>query len=119
MAAMRLAGARGRSALVAPTVVAALAGCMSDGGRSPRNDGCFIGGCSSEVCSDRTDYFTPCIWREAYACFRDARCERQPDGACGWTPTPELEACLASHDPAPRALAGSLAGAPRAPGAQP
>jgi hypothetical protein len=36
-----------------------------------------------------------------YACYRDAACERQPDGACGWTPTAELGACLASHQPPP------------------
>jgi hypothetical protein len=86
----------------------ALAGCMSDAPRRPRTeDGCFIGGCSAELCSDRPDMVSPCIWREAYVCFRDATCARQPSGACGWTPTPELGACLASHEPASRSPAGS------------
>jgi hypothetical protein len=93
ISATRLLGALGMSALLA---------CASDGSRPPRTDGsCFIGGCNSEVCSDRSEVFSPCIWRDAYACFGDATCARQTDGACGWTPTPELEACLAAHDPLP------------------
>lgn len=59
---------------------------------------CFISGCSGEVCSDRPGVITGCEWHDAYACFCDATCERQPDGACGWTETPEVLACLASHD---------------------
>jgi hypothetical protein len=81
---------------------AALAGCMSDAPTSARTDGsCFIGGCSAELCSDHPDMVSPCIWRDAYVCFQDATCARQPGGACGWTPTQELTACLASHDPLP------------------
>lgn len=92
--------------LAAGTVVmvAALAGCIFDdrGTPRPRTDGtCYLGGCAAEVCSDRTDVITPCIWRDSFACFHDARCERQADGACGWTQTAELKACLASPDPAP------------------
>lgn len=88
-----------RLALGALAMAATLGtGCLSDGGRSPRRDDtCFIGGCNAEVCSDRAEVFTPCIWRESYACYSNAICDRQPDGACGWTPTPELAACLASH----------------------
>jgi hypothetical protein len=88
----------------AVVMAAALTGCILDGGGTPRprTDGtCFLGGCAAEVCSDRADVITPCIWRDAFACFHDARCERQADGACGWTQTAELEACLASHDLAP------------------
>lgn len=80
----------------------ALAGCLRDGPPRARADGsCFIGGCAGELCSDRPDVVSPCIWRDAYVCFQDAICARQADGACGWTPTPELQACLASHDPLP------------------
>jgi eight-cysteine-cluster-containing protein len=80
----------------------ALLSCLAGDPPRARTDGsCFIGGCSAEVCSDRTGYVTPCIWRDGYACLRTAMCERQPGDVCGWTPTPELEACLASHDPLP------------------
>jgi eight-cysteine-cluster-containing protein len=60
---------------------------------APPPAACVAGGCSGQVCADRP-VATTCEWREAYACYRAARCERQPDGACGWTPTAELQACL-------------------------
>ena len=56
---------------------------------------CFVGGCSGQICVDRQDIGTTCEWREDYACYQSAACERQPDGACGWTPTLELRICLA------------------------
>jgi hypothetical protein len=78
---------------------AALAGCASNASSQARTDGsCVIGGCSYEVCSDQPTV-SPCIYREVNACYQDALCARQPDGACDWTPTPELTACLASHQP--------------------
>jgi hypothetical protein len=55
---------------------------------------CYIGGCAGQVCSDQQGVITTCEWHEEYACYQDATCERQQDGTCGWTPTPELEACL-------------------------
>jgi hypothetical protein len=61
----------------------------------PVAGGCYVGGCSSEVCSDQPDVVSPCIWMEEFACYRDAVCERQAGGDCGWTQTPELLMCLA------------------------
>jgi hypothetical protein len=55
---------------------------------------CFVGGCSGQVCSDQDGVITTCEWQEEYACYQTATCERQATGECGWTPTPELEACL-------------------------
>jgi hypothetical protein len=79
---------------------AALAGCAFDPPAHARVEGsCYLGGCGGEVCADRPDVVSPCIWRDAFVCYRDATCARQPDGDCGWTPTPELSACLASHAP--------------------
>jgi hypothetical protein len=54
---------------------------------------------------------TTCEFRAEYACYREATCERQPDGACGWTPTDTLTACLASPPP----LEGQAAEFPIAP----
>ncbi len=54
---------------------------------------CQPTGCGGQICSDRT-IFSTCQWKESYACYRDAQCERQADGECGWTQTLELEACL-------------------------
>jgi hypothetical protein len=54
---------------------------------------CKKTGCSSQVCSDQ-DVMTTCEWRTEYECYRRAACERQRNGECGWTQTPELAACL-------------------------
>jgi eight-cysteine-cluster-containing protein len=68
---------------------------IGGGGSVPGSDGtCFIGGCSSQICSDQEDVVSTCEWREEYACYKTATCERQVDGRCGWTQTPELLTCL-------------------------
>lgn len=85
--------------LAAAGISVALAACIFDGSSQARTGGsCIISGCSAEVCSDQS-VVTPCIWHDAFACFRGATCERQSDGACGWTQTSELKACLASYPP--------------------
>lgn len=58
---------------------------------------CYVGGCSGQICSDQEGVISTCEWREEYACYQSATCERQPDGLCGWTPTAELDACLAQN----------------------
>ncbi len=65
-----------------------------DGSRQIIRDNCHVGGCSDQLCSDRPDQVSTCEWIPEYECYRDATCERQDDGECGWTATPDLEACL-------------------------
>lgn len=60
---------------------------------------CFVGGCSSQLCSDQEGAISTCEWRAEYACYREATCERQANDKCGWTETPELTACLADPPP--------------------
>jgi hypothetical protein len=83
--------------------VLGLGGCFGDD-RKPgvpeadtaeQRDNCFIGGCSHEACTPDEAVASPCIFVPKYACYRDATCERQADGACGWTATAELTSCLA------------------------
>ncbi|MDB5237659.1 MAG: hypothetical protein JWL88_761 [Parcubacteria group bacterium] len=57
---------------------------------------CFVGGCSSEVCSDQPNAVSNCLYTAAFACYRSATCERQSTGQCGWTQTPALQSCLAN-----------------------
>lgn len=64
----------------------------------PEPQTCVTSGCSSEVCAE-SPVFTTCRWRPEYECRRLAKCERQEDGFCGWTATPESLACLASLPP--------------------
>ncbi len=55
---------------------------------------CRHGGCSHQICTDASSAITTCQWKPEYACYEAATCARQPDGACGFTQTPELTACL-------------------------
>jgi hypothetical protein len=56
---------------------------------------CIRTGCSGQVCADE-DIATTCEWKPEYACFKDAICERNAAGTCGWRETPELKKCLSS-----------------------
>jgi hypothetical protein len=60
---------------------------------SPTPGGCRPTGCSGQLCAAES-VATTCEWRPEYACYQTASCERQPDGACGWTMTDALRACL-------------------------
>ncbi len=58
---------------------------------------CKKTGCSGQICSDE-DVITTCEFLPKYVCYQNARCERQPDGNCGWTMTEELTSCLENLD---------------------
>ena len=64
-------------------------------GDAVARDGCYIGGCSAQVCSEDPDVMTTCEFLEEYACYQTATCERQADGQCGWTETESLQQCIA------------------------
>jgi Domain of unknown function (DUF6748) len=55
---------------------------------------CIKTGCSAQICSDEMVTST-CEWRPEYECYKKAICERQANGNCGFTKTPELTNCLA------------------------
>lgn len=57
---------------------------------------CYVGGCSGQICSDQVGMVSTCEYRESYACYKTAKCERQTNGSCGWTETPTLTQCLRS-----------------------
>lgn len=69
-------------------------------GSAPSGAACVKGGCSGTVCTDKEDgMMTTCEFKAEYACYQSATCERQADGACGWTQTDELKGCLANPPP--------------------
>lgn len=55
---------------------------------------CHVGGCSGQLCTDKPDAISTCIYDSKFACYKSATCERQSNGECGWTATAELSACL-------------------------
>lgn len=62
-------------------------------------NGCAVAGCSGQLCvsaDEAGNIVTTCEYRSEYACYREASCEPQADGKCGWTPTPQLTQCLAN-----------------------
>jgi len=54
---------------------------------------CIKSGCSGQLCTESAMMST-CDWRSQYGCYRNAKCEVQADGKCGWTMTDALKACL-------------------------
>jgi hypothetical protein len=69
-------------------------------GSAPVSGACVKTGCSGTICADaESDVMTTCEFKAEYACYPSATCERQAGGACGWTQTDELKACLANPPP--------------------
>lgn len=60
---------------------------------------CYVGGCSGQLCSDTPGMASNCEFRPEYACYKNATCERQSNGQCGWTETALLRACIAAPSP--------------------
>ena len=63
-------------------------------GGEPKKE-CHRGGCNQEICSEKDGMMSTCEARPEYDCYKKARCERQPNGKCDFTPTEELKSCLA------------------------
>ena len=80
--------------------------CKTPDGRTFVNDqsgmhgnGCAVAGCSAQLCvsaKDAASVVTTCEYRSEYICYKEASCEPQADGKCGWTQTQQLQKCLAS-----------------------
>ncbi len=67
---------------------------------TPAPSACVRGGCGGEICSEHASgVVSACVARPEHAFYRSASCERQANGQCGWTETPELRACLAHPPP--------------------
>jgi len=62
-------------------------------------NGCAVAGCSGQLCVSADEaggIITTCEYRAEYACYKEASCEPQADGKCGWSQTSELQRCLAN-----------------------
>jgi hypothetical protein len=70
--------------------------CVANAPPPPPAPACAKTGCSGQICADHS-MITTCQYEAVYACFQAATCERQADGQCGFTQTPALAACVASH----------------------
>ncbi len=77
--------------LVAPTI---------PGGTDTVMGACYVGGCSSQICSDEPGAMSNCMYQPQFACYKStgAKCERQATGKCGWTETAALTMCIKDAD---------------------
>ena len=60
-------------------------------------NGCAVAGCSGQLCvsaDEAAGIVSTCEYRTEYGCYKEASCEPQVDGKCGWTQTTALQACL-------------------------
>jgi hypothetical protein len=65
-------------------------------------NGCAVAGCSGQLCvsaDEAGELVTTCEYRAEYGCYKEASCEPQQDGKCGWTQTTALLACLRNPPP--------------------
>jgi hypothetical protein len=88
----RVTGPAGRSQMLKATQFY-LRAKPGGGSSDNQNKPCFKTGCSRQVCSDE-EVVTTCEYRPEYDCYKTAKCERQANGKCGFTDTPELRRCL-------------------------
>lgn len=70
---------------------------------------CRVTGCSGEICSDK-EVMSNCVYKPEYACYKEARCEVQADGNCGFTMTSSINACVANSQGAGNGSGGGLQG---------
>lgn len=86
-------GPAGRMQMLKATQFYVRSGGSGSGSGNTSQKPCKKTGCSSQVCSDE-DVITTCEWSPEYECYKKAACERQKNGDCGFTQTPELTRCL-------------------------
>jgi hypothetical protein len=108
------------SCTLVPSLLLALAlaaGCYSSSGQAPppspspapapapapsepppaASADCEPTGCSNTICAEAgKGVMSTCEFKAEYACYSKAKCEKQANGACGWTRTADFEACLAA-----------------------
>jgi predicted secreted protein len=93
------------------TTPAGAAGSLTGVCKKPPVSECVVGGCSGQLCVEDSagGGISTCEWKDEYACYKAATCARQKDGACGWTASTALDACLAGGGTgAPGAFCGGI-----------
>lgn len=76
-------------------VLLVLAGCVT--AKTPL---CETSGCNGEICTEKgKKRISPCVILPRHQCLKKSRCEAQENGKCGWTKTPEYEACMKQLQP--------------------
>jgi hypothetical protein len=67
---------------------------------APQAGGCVPSGCSGTLCvAEGKEVMSTCEYKNEYACYAKAKCEKQASGECGWSKSAELDACIAAGGP--------------------
>lgn len=86
---------KGTKQAQSPVVDPSATQSAADAKQALTGEGCTRTGCSGHICApEGQSIVSTCIWLEEYACYKTARCEKQSNGNCGWTPSAELSSCL-------------------------
>jgi eight-cysteine-cluster-containing protein len=87
--------------------LALVSACVSSSGQAPppsaspapaptASADCAPTGCSGIICAEAgKEVMSTCEYKAEYACYAKAKCEKQADGACGWTRSADFDACIA------------------------
>lgn len=68
---------------------------LPTGTKKGASEGCVISGCNSELCIEKdSEMASICVYKEEFACYKEASCTRLSNGQCGWMETEELKSCL-------------------------
>jgi hypothetical protein len=62
---------------------------------------CTVVGCNDELCVDESqkdNIASICVYKDEYACYKNAKCEKQADGKCSWTQSTELTNCISQNN---------------------
>jgi len=63
-------------------------------GTCTRDQPCYVGGWTSQLCTDDRDMVSTCEWTDYYGCYEFGRCELLPSGNCRWVGDSNFENCL-------------------------
>lgn len=56
---------------------------------------CIRSGCNGEICTDRDDIMTPCVWNECRnTCYKEHTTCKRIDGKCAFDEHPSFNDCI-------------------------
>jgi eight-cysteine-cluster-containing protein len=64
-----------------------------------KNDSdCFIGGCSSQICSNKQGIVSTCQYADYYSCYKLTKCGCV-QGKCQWESNAQFDSCMIEKGP--------------------
>ncbi len=71
------------------------------------NSDCVVSGCNGELCIEKgAQLSSSCEYKNYYVCYNSTVCERQANGECGFTETPDFIECKEAYTSEPDEVRG-------------